>query len=108
MAPLLLLIGPTLLFAGLLLIPWAVQAQSDPTNPTRPTNLTAAIVDGGIALEWNAPTQDTASVDGYQILRRRPQQDETTLTALAPDTNCTATTYTDTTATEAGVVKSTG
>ena len=46
---------------ALLLIPWAHQAQS---NPTAPSGLTAAIVGGRIALEWGAPTRYTASIPG--------------------------------------------
>ena len=67
-----------------------------------PTNLTADIVDGGIALSWTAPVEDADSVTGYEILRRRPNRDETTLATLVADTNSSDTTYTDSTANEAG------
>ena len=60
---------------ALLLIPWAHQAQS---NPTAPSDLAAAIVGGSIALEWDAPTQDAASIPGT------PQVGET-LTADIPN-----------------------
>ena len=80
----------------LLIIPWAVQAQSDPTDLTRP------IVDGLIALEWDVPTENAEAVYGYQILRRRPNQGETTLTGLVPNTGSKALTYTGATAAEAG------
>ena len=59
----------------LLIIPWAHQAQS---NPTAPSDLAAAIVGGSIALEWDAPTQHAASIPGT------PQVGET-LTARIPE-----------------------
>ena len=74
--------------ATLLLIPWAVHAQSDATAPT---NLTAAIVDGGVALNWDAPAEDAGSITGYEILRRRPQQGEKTLLVYVTDTGSAAT-----------------
>ena len=43
---------------SLLIIPWAVQAQSDPTDLTRP------IVDGIISLEWDVSVRNAASVSG--------------------------------------------
>ena len=94
-APLLLFTGLAVIAAALLIVPWAVQAQSNPTN------LSGAIVNGGIALEWHAPTENAEAVYNYQILRRRPNEGETTLTALVPDTGSMALTYTDATATEA-------
>ena len=90
----LLLIGVALL-AALLLIPWAVHAQS---NSTAPTNLTADVVDGGIALSWDAPTEDADSVTGYEVLRRRPRQEENSLRTYVADTGSATTTYTDTNA----------
>ena len=95
-----LLLAAALLLAALVVIPWAVQAQSD---DTKPKGLTAQVVDGGVLLAWNAPTQDTASVDGYEILRRRPFNGEDTFAILVPDTGSAATSYTDATATEPGV-----
>ena len=59
----------------LLIIPWAHQAQS---NPTAPSDLAAAIVGGSIALEWDAPTQRAASIPDT------PQVGET-LTADIPN-----------------------
>ena len=64
-----------------------------------PSNLTAAIVDSGVILNWSPPVQDVASVTGYEILRRRPKESEGTLKA---DTGSTATTYLDATANEPG------
>ena len=42
----------------LLIIPWAVQAQSDPTD------LTGPIVYGLIALEWDVSARNAASISG--------------------------------------------
>ena len=98
-APLTLLLIGVALLAALLLIPWAVHAQS---NSTAPTNLTAEVVDGGIALSWDAPTEDADSVTGYEVLRRRPRQGENSLRTYVADTGSATTTYTDTNATEPG------
>ena len=87
------IISRAALAPSLRIIPWTVQAQSDPTGP---------IVDGIIALEWDAPTENAEAVYGYQILRRRPNQGETTLTDLVPNTGSKALAYTDATAAEAG------
>ena len=102
LTPLLLFTGLAVIASDLLIVPWPVQAQSNPTTPTRPNNLPGAIVNGGIALRWYAPTENAEAVYGYQILRRRPNEGETTLTILVPDTGSTALTYTDDDATEAG------
>ena len=79
-----------------------VQVPHDPAD-LRPTGLTVSLVENKVTLSWAAPAEDAASVDGYEILRRRPMEGETTLATLVADTNSTATTYTDTTANEAGV-----
>ena len=55
-------------------------------------------------LSWTAPAEDADSVTGYEILRRRPSEGEGALMTLVADTESTATTYTDATANEAGVV----
>ena len=69
-----------------------------PIPPLRkPKNLTASAVADGVELNWDAPA---GQVDGYEILRRRPRQGEDTLQTLVADTGSSATTYTDTTATE--------
>ena len=49
---------PEALAPGLLTIPWAVQAQSDPTDLTRP------IADGLIALAWDVSARNAASISG--------------------------------------------
>ena len=69
----------------------------------RPTGLTVSLVDNKVTLSWTAPAEDAESVDGYEILRRRPMEGESSLTTLVADTESTATTYTDATANEAGV-----
>ena len=68
-----------------------------------PSNLTAAIADGGVILNWSSPVQDAASVTGYQILRRRPREGGGALLVLVADTGSTATTHVDATADEPGV-----
>ena len=94
----LLLIGAAFIAASLL-IPWAVYAQSDSTAPT---NLTAGIVEGGVALSWDAPAEDAGSVTGYEVLRRQPRQGENTLLVYVADTGSTDTSYTDAAANEPG------
>ena len=61
------------------------------------------LVENKVTLRWTAPAEDADSVTGYEILRRRPMEGETTLATLVADTESTATTYTDATANEAGV-----
>ncbi len=56
-----------------------------------------------MTLSWAAPAEDAESVDGYEILRRRPMEGESALATLVADTESTATTYTDATANEPGV-----
>ena len=69
---------------------------------TAPSNFTAAVVDGGVILNWSSAVQDAASVTGYQILRRRPREGEGALLVLVADTGSSATTYVDATADEQG------
>ncbi len=75
-----------------------VLAQEPPL--AAPTNLTARVIAEGVALSWTAPA---GTVDGYEILRRRPREGEVELTTLVDNTGDSDTTYTDTTATEPGV-----
>ena len=76
------------------------QAQNERTPPA---DLVARLVRGGVELTWDRPAQNYESVDGYEILRRRPNRGEQTLTTLVSDTATTDTAYFDTTATEPGV-----
>ena len=70
-----------------------------------PGSLSAKAVSGddgvieGVALAWDAPAEDAASVTGYEVLRAVGDGDMATLVA---DTGSDDTTYTDDTATEAG------
>ena len=83
------------------------QAQSQTSDEARaPSNLSARIVDTGVELTWDPPTQDAASVTGYEIAVSRRDRDEVIWQApvtLVADTGTTDTTYTDTSATEPGV-----
>ena len=79
-----------------------VQLPHDPAD-LRPTGLAVSLVDNKVTLSWTAPSEDADSVDGYEILRRRPMEGETTLATLVADTESTATAYTDATANEPGV-----
>ena len=77
---------------------------STPTpEDLRPTGLTVSLVESKVTLSWTAPKEDAESVDGYEILRRRPMEGEGALATLVADTESTATTYTDATANEPGV-----
>ena len=86
---------------------WSSYARADiPADPEdlAPSGLSAkAVFDGGdsagVALSWDAPAADAASVTGYEILRAVGDGDLATLVA---DTGSADTTYTDDTATEAG------
>ena len=68
----------------------------------RPTGLTVSLVENKVTLSWAAPAEGAESVDGYEILRRRPYEGESTLATLVADTESTATAYSDATANEAG------
>ena len=85
--------------AAFLVYPAYAQSSDEASAPS---NLTAAIADGGVILNWSSPVQDAASVTGYEILRRRPKEGEGALRVLVADTGSTATTYVDATANEQG------
>ena len=92
-----------LCLAGALVVFLAYPAYARSGDETSaPSNLTAAIADSGVILNWSPPVQDAASVTGYEILRRRPKVSDGTPPALAADTGSTATTYLDATANEPG------
>ena len=56
------------------------------------------MVDDGVEVTWDAPA---GQIHGYLILRRRPfLDDDDKMQVLVADTGSSATTYTDTTATE--------
>ena len=63
--------------------------------PQAPSSLTHTVnSDRSVTLSWTAPDDD--SVTGYQILRRRPRQQENELTDYAQVSGKDTTTYTDT------------
>ena len=68
-----------------------------------PANLTAGIVDDGVALRWDAPAQDAESVTGYEVYRAWTSADEGTARAVVVETDSAATAWTDRTDKEAGV-----
>ena len=87
---------------------WSSYARADiPADPEdlAPSGLSAKVVSGddgvieGVALAWDAPVTDAASVTGYEILRAVGDGDLATLVA---NTGSADTTYADDTATEAG------
>ena len=93
-----------LCLAGALAAFWVHVAHAQSGDEAKaPSNLTAAIGDGGVILNWSSPVQDAASVTGYEILRRRSREGEGSLLVLVSDTGSTATTYVDATANEPGV-----
>ena len=85
----------------------AAPAQEPAADPAdlAPSGLTARAVSGagaviaGVALAWDAPAEDAASVTGYEILRALGDGD---LSTLVSDTGSADTAYTDATATRAG------
>ncbi|WP_419553218.1 choice-of-anchor R domain-containing protein [Candidatus Poriferisodalis sp.] len=101
-APLSILLIAAAVLAALIVPGATAQAQAQ-NERTPPSNLVARLVQGGVELTWDRPAQNDESVDGYEILRRRPNRGEQTLTTLMPDTATTDTAYFDTTATEPGV-----
>ena len=86
---------------------WSSYARADiPTEEDlAPSGLSAKFVSGDdgvieeVALAWDAPAEDAASVTGYEILRAVGDGDLATLVA---NTGSADTTYTDDTATKAG------
>jgi hypothetical protein len=82
----------------LILAPDSVVAQ-DTTPLTAPTELSASVSAEGITISWTAPA---GTVDGYEVLRRRPLQSETDLSTLVDNTGDSETSYTDTSATTLG------
>ena len=77
-------------------------AAPDPAD-LAPSGLVVSLVENRVTLTWDAPASDAASVTGYEILRRRPNEGEAALTTLVADTGNAETGYTDDTANEPGV-----
>ena len=92
---------PVLSLLALCLLAFALQLPVAAQEPAlaAPTGLTASVSSSGVTLSWTAPA---GTVDGYEILRRRPLQDETELATLVDNTGSSATSYTDTSATTLG------
>ena len=87
---------------------WSNFVQADtPAAPDpadfAPSGLEVSLVENRVTLTWDAPASDAASVTGYEILRRRPNDGEAALTTLVADTGNAETGYTDDTANEPGV-----
>ena len=77
-------------------------AAPDPAD-LAPSGLEVSLVENRVTLTWDAPASDAASVTGYEILRRRPNESEAALTTLVADTGNAETSYTDDAANEPGV-----
>ena len=77
-------------------------AAPDPAD-LAPSGLEVSLVENRVTLTWDAPASDAASVTGYEILRRRPNDGEAALTTLVADTGNAETGYTDDSANEPGV-----
>ena len=77
-------------------------AAPDPAD-LAPSGLEVSLVENRVTLTWDAPASDAASVTGYEILRRRPNDGEAALTTLVADTGNADTGYTDDSANEPGV-----
>ena len=71
-----------------------VAAAAPASPPGTPTTLTAEVNQNGeIELSWTAPAGEPVS--GYQILRRRPREGESTLQVYVENTGSAATASTD-------------
>ena len=77
-------------------------AAPDPAD-LAPSGLVVSLVENRVTLTWDAPASDAASVTGYEILRRRPNDGEAALTTLVANTGNAETGYTDDSANEPGV-----
>ena len=101
----LLRVGPSLHFLALFCLCLLVAAPQNPVVAQQPpplaapTNLSASVSAEGVTLSWTAPA---GTVDGYEILRRRPLQGETELVTLVDNIGSADTSYTDTSATAPG------
>ena len=94
---------PETLAHGLLIIPWAVQAQSQEVTPTagatganppaKPTNLQTSGAHDEAALTWTASSDQT--VTRYAILRRNPDADALGVFHLIESNASPETSYTD-------------
>ena len=92
-----------LLTLGAMALTSALHASAQTPADQAPTNLMVTLTNGAVTLSWTAPTEDAASVTGYQILRRRPDEGESAFLTLAADTMSTSLSDVDATADEEGV-----
>ena len=95
-APLALLLAVLAVVAAAVALSGPLYAQG---VSTAPSSLNATVVDGGVALSWDAPTTDVGTVTGYEVLRRRGGFG---LLTYVDDTGTTVTSYTDSGAAERG------
>jgi len=74
----------------------AVTRAAEPEAPEQKdySKLTAEVVDGGVALSWDAPTEDADSVTGYRVAFRTQGSDR--LRTWVADTGSAETSYTAT------------
>ena len=99
----LLFIGLAVLAAGLLVIPWVVQAQGQEVTPTaaatgsnppaKPTSLQASAVHDSVTLTWTASADQT--VTHYAVLRRNPDVDASQVFHVIESNAGPGTSYTD-------------
>ena len=73
-------------------------ASASAAGGSPPLNLVATASPGAVTLAWDAPESDAATVTGYWIRRRLPDEGESRFTTISTDTGSTDTTYTDLTA----------
>ena len=78
-------------------------ASASAARGTPPLNLVATASPGAVTLAWDAPASDAATVTGYWIRRRLPDEGESRFTTIRTDTGSTETTYTDLTANGDGI-----
>ena len=78
-------------------------SQTPEPSGLKPTGLGVTLQDSIVTLSWTAPAGRSSEVTGYEILRRKPLQGETSLLTLVADTQSTDTSYGDQTANEASV-----
>ena len=83
-------------------VPGATTTVVSPDATDRhPTDLLVSLVDGVVVLTWDAPTMEAETVTGYEVLRRRPGNEEHTLVPYGQAIG--GTTFIDHEATEPGV-----
>ena len=79
------------------ILAYPVQAQES-ARAQAPSNLTVSLADNRVTLSWDAPSENSDAVTGYQILRRNLGNDQQKRVMPLADTGSTDTTYADSTA----------